>query len=425
MNNPGMTTSHRGLPLPPPLPESFRPQPPASQPHTAAHGYAPIPPQPAYTPARIEEETRNDGHGYYIAKAEEHKVHQEEERTRQQQLRLEQRKVEHDMLREAIRGGIPAHLVPSLFASLGGAGRYPDVSPIQHYQATMPTAAQQEISQPGFPGRSPPDLRRETRAIPQSHQPYYPAPGSAVAPSQQFPHQPPPAFNASTVYPSPATHSPRGHRSATVSGGTTAKHPINSSLPRLTTNEAQVQHPTSGPTAYGTDRASPSPSISFHHWQPPSTTSGGSRGADKTSPRQPTTLSSGESVAISSPRKRKDMRPHQAAPPPSYAPRERTPMSERDRPRSAQGQTRGHARHQSASQLRRAPYDPIGRPAKEVGLGMAPPIGMGTGSKIEDMGRGVQQEEGGEQGRGLGQSQGQEMEQNKGVVGQADVARST
>jgi len=56
---------------------------------------------------------------------------------------------------------------------------------------------------------------------------------------------------------------------------------------------------------------------------------------------------------------------------------------------------------------------------------MAPPIGMGTGSKIEDMGRGVQQEEGGEQGRGLGQSQGQEMEQNKGVVAQADVARST
>ena len=100
-------------------------------------------------------------------------------------------------------------------------------------------------------------------------------------------------------------------------------------------------------------------------------------------------------------------------------------MSERDRPRSAQGQTRGHARHQSASQLRRAPYDPIGRPAKEVGLGMAPPIGMGTGSKIEEMGRGVQQEEGGEPSRGLGQSQGQEMEQNKGVVAQADVARST
>jgi len=56
---------------------------------------------------------------------------------------------------------------------------------------------------------------------------------------------------------------------------------------------------------------------------------------------------------------------------------------------------------------------------------MAPPIGMGPGSKIEEMGRGVQQEEGGEPSRGLGQSQGQELEQNKGVVGQADVARST
>lgn len=355
-------------------------------------------------------------------------MHQEEERTRQQQLRLEQRKVEHDMLREAIRGGIPPHLVPNLFASLGGAGRIPDISPVQHYQATMPTVAQQDMSQPGYPGRSPPDLRRETRAIPQSHQPYYPAPGSAIGPTQQFPHQPPPAFNASTVYPSPATHSPRGHRSATVSGGTTTKHPINSSLPRLTTNEAQVQHPTSGPTAYGTDRASPSPSISFHHWQPPSTTSGGSR-ADKTSPRQPTTLSSGESVAINSPRKRKDMRPHQAAPPPSYAPRERTPMSERDGLRSAQGQPRGHARHQSASQLRRAPYDPIGGPAKEVGLGMAPPIGMGTGTggKIEEMGRGVQQDEGveHEQGRGQGQGQGQEREQEGGALAKTDVARPT
>jgi len=97
-------------------------------------------------------------------------------------------------------------------------------------------------------------------------------------------------------------------------------------------------------------------------------------------------------------------------------------MSERDRPRSAQGQPRGHARHQSASQLRRAPYDPIGRPAKEVGLGMAPPIGMGTGSKIgEEMGRGVQQDEEGEQGRG----QGPEREQEGGALAKTDVSRPT
>jgi hypothetical protein len=359
----GMTTSHRGLPPPGSFADSVRapiPPPLQSQPHQATHGYAPIPPQPqpSYGPTRSEGDGERDAPGYYIVKAEEHKMHQEEERTRQQQLRLEQRKIEHDMMRDAIRGGVPAHLIPSIFTSIGGG--YPVVSPVQHFQGPLEYG-------PGPRGArgSPPELRRETRPV-SSHPMYYPAPGSAI-PQSAISQQQPPPFNASAVYPSPANQSPRVHRSATISGhppGTSVlKHPINSSLPRLTTNEAQVQQAPSGPNTYGAERASPSPSVTFHHWQPPNT-SGTGRGGDtqKTSPRQPTTMSSGESVAINSPRKRKDPRPHQPPPPPSYIPRERERSPMLERPASSHGgRITTHARNNSASQFRARAYDPIGR----------------------------------------------------------------
>lgn len=366
----GMTTSHRGLPPPTSFGETYRSQqPPPPQSHSSAHGYAPIPPQPqqqqpqaAFTPTlRPEDDATREG--YWLARAEEHKRYQEEEKTRQQQLRLEQRKVEHDMLREALRGGVPPHIVPSIFVSIGGGGSI--INPAQPFPTAM-QPAQHEYVTSAHPARpSPPELRRETRPIPQQ-QPavYYPAPGSAIPPSAAAHQPPPPLFNPPTAYPAPV-RSPRSHRASTMTGhppeAPVLKHASTSSLPRLTTNEAQVQQPTGGSLAYGSERASPSPSISFHHWQPPATTSGGSRGqkeeGHKTSPRQGTNFS--DTGAVNSPRKRKDPRPHQPAPAPGYFPRERSPMSER--PASVHGRPSHHARHSSAGAFRARAYDPIGR----------------------------------------------------------------
>lgn len=351
----GMSNPHRGIP-PSSISESVRQQ----QPPPPIHGYAPIQPQTAYTTARTVEEEYET---YYAAKIEEHKRYREEERTRQQQLKLEQRKIEHDMLRECLAGGVPPHLIPALFASLDGA-RMSGSSPVAQYHATQP-----EYPPVGHPSRgSPPELRRETRAIPQQQPVYYAPPGSAIPHPATLAQQPPPPV----YHPGPVVQSPRGPRagvfSHSQSGASALRHPVSSGLPRLSTNEPQAPPPAvaAAAAAYAPERASPSPSISFHHWQPPTTSTSARAGPaeTKTSPRH-IGPSSAESAAVNSPRKRKDTRPHQAAaaPPPSssstsqYIARERSPMSER--PVSAHGRPPQHARHSSAGQFRARAYDPV------------------------------------------------------------------
>ncbi len=54
------------------------------------------------------------------AKAEEEKRRQEEEKTRQEGYRLEQRKMEHDILRTSLQGGIPPPMIPVVFAGMAG-----------------------------------------------------------------------------------------------------------------------------------------------------------------------------------------------------------------------------------------------------------------------------------------------------------------
>ncbi|QSS49824.1 large tegument protein UL36 domain-containing protein [Histoplasma capsulatum var. duboisii H88] len=53
-------------------------------------------------------------------KAEEYRREQEEERTRQESYRLDQRRVEQSMLRESLKAGVPPCMVPLIFASMGG-----------------------------------------------------------------------------------------------------------------------------------------------------------------------------------------------------------------------------------------------------------------------------------------------------------------
>ncbi|MCJ1405614.1 hypothetical protein MMC11_008842, partial [Xylographa trunciseda] len=106
-----MSTPHRGLPPPMAmtLPNPERGPPPIAQPM----GQLPAPPSQWQG---ADESMRN----WLLAKAEEDRRKQEEERTRQEGLRLEQRKIEQTMLRESLQGGVPPHLVPMVFAGMGG-----------------------------------------------------------------------------------------------------------------------------------------------------------------------------------------------------------------------------------------------------------------------------------------------------------------
>jgi hypothetical protein len=103
---------------------------------------------------------------WLAAKAEEERRRQEEERTRQESLKLEQRKIEQSMLRESMQGGVPPHLVPIIFAGIGG-GNLANISAewIQQYTATVQAAHQQAQAQ--AQGQLSPDARRDARMIGQ------------------------------------------------------------------------------------------------------------------------------------------------------------------------------------------------------------------------------------------------------------------
>lgn len=193
---------------------------------------------------------------------------------------------------------------------------------------------------------SSPDIRRDVRTAPTGalqygaiqaavQQPGMSANAAAAAAPATAPVGASPAV-AAGVYPSPAYQSPQSHTrsvlsqphrfsisAAAAAAASSSKPLVQSSLPRLTTNEAQVQ---AGAPLLGSDpaqaiaqaseRASPSPSgISFHHWQPPITNNPSGKESHKTSPQSRVALSSTEHAP--SPRKRKAVGGHQPAPPPT------------------------------------------------------------------------------------------------------------
>ncbi|KAJ5918769.1 hypothetical protein N7454_009913 [Penicillium verhagenii] len=73
---------------------------------------------------------------------------QEEEKTRQEALRLELRRTEQQILAEALRGGVPPHMIPGLFANL--TGRDKSSSESDHHNMSGRFLAQP--SQRSFPG---------------------------------------------------------------------------------------------------------------------------------------------------------------------------------------------------------------------------------------------------------------------------------
>ena len=211
---------------------------------------------------------------WLAAKTEEDKRRQEEERTRQESYRLEQRRMEYDILRASLQGGIPPPLVPVVFAGMGGGALSPAAldwaqqfmmsqSPQQHPPALMP---------PG--GVSSEHQRRDSQAHAYGH---YPVSGGGVPSTPGSAQGPPSAYM--TGYPGSPTR-PRGLSMP----GALAGRPLvggGPNLPNLNTNVpggpghqpglAQSQQPQQ-------QEAQPSPSIYFHHWQPPTTQAGGGRG---------------------------------------------------------------------------------------------------------------------------------------------------
>ncbi|VBB78056.1 Putative protein of unknown function [Podospora comata] len=328
-----MSAPHRGLPPPAALPP-VQPPPGSGLSQPPVSGPPPPPPQQnqSYTqlPLPPSWHGNEESMQYWLkAKAEEDKRKQEEEKTRQESFRLEQRKMEHEILRTSLHGGIPPPLVPVVFAGMGGGALSPQAWELaqqflpphqqQHPPALMPSGAiasehQRRDSQAQGYGQYP-----TSGGVPST-------PGSAQGPTSSY----------MTGYPGSPTR-PRGQSMP-------GRPPSN--LPNLNTNlpggpgggPATASHPGIAHSQH--QDAQPSPSIYFHHWQPPTTQAGGTRsGTD-----QPGTPSVGES-----PRKRKAAGPQPPIPPPSTAQRLRSPPFQHSAALSnpPPGRRRGHSRQRS------------------------------------------------------------------------------
>ncbi|KAI0154342.1 hypothetical protein GGR57DRAFT_111803 [Xylariaceae sp. FL1272] len=304
-----MSAPHRGLPLPAamalnPPPPPGHPLPPtpssglqAQAPVVSSHSQSlgPLPPPPQWQGS--EESMRN----WLLTKAEEERRRQEEEKTRQESLRLEQRRIENEMLRTSLDRGIPPSMVPVVFAGMSG-GILP--------QATLDFLHQQLLPQHhhGQASTAQAPLSPEHRRDSQQYASYGgssgvpPTPVSGAGPQVGFvPYQGP--------------GSPTRARAQTMTMGGPATRPVGalggSALPRLSTGEgsAAAVGPSHGSHGAQQQQVSatqqdtqPSPSIYFHHWQPPTSQAGsGQQGAS----------------SVDSPKKRKATGPHQAPPPPS------------------------------------------------------------------------------------------------------------
>ena len=229
--------------------------------------------QPPYQPSSPDE-----WKPYWLAKAEEQKRLQEEEKTSQERLRLEQRRVESDMLRTSLTGGVPPQLVPMMFASMGGATlANTSVEWTQQYIAQIQQQQQQLQIQAGT--RPPSPSRRDERH------------------SQGYPHQLPAPLPSTPQILTGASTSPNifvpgynlspASRARQLPGPSALSRQTGAPLSRLNTNEMHIQAPPTapqpqvhsqlqgqerplhGPAPAHNESEEQSPQLYFHHWQPP------------------------------------------------------------------------------------------------------------------------------------------------------------
>lgn len=299
---------------------------------------------------------------WLVAKTEEDRRRQEEERTRQEELRTEQRRIEQSMLRESITGGVPPQLVPLIFIGLAG-GPLPQAG-FELAQQHL-SQLQQSLSQPPPPS-APPQASVDTFKDPHfnaQHSAQQTPSISHASVGQSASSQ----SQQASVYPSPAYQSPRNSTKTLYGAHGQSNQPLRgsalSALPRLTTNEPT----TATASAYGPssqqpqqtqqpEQASSSPSIYFHHWQPPNSNTSVVKETHKTSPSVPSRILGPEHQ--SSPRKRKATNPpvESHRPATTTAPLESSPSFSVDSLASMKSQ-RVRARTGDFSHG----YDPIGR----------------------------------------------------------------
>ncbi|KAJ5103856.1 hypothetical protein N7532_004385 [Penicillium argentinense] len=209
------------------------------------------------------------------AKAEEDRRAQEEEKTRQESLRLEQRKVEQNILQESLRGGITPTTIPSIFAAMGRAGNpgfTTDMSlqytPQQSQNLPYPTQSRWPFPGPGQPAGPSTTLPPLTQTFDPQKDARVAAPAPVYHNNQHLS-----ASRANTP-----SHIPENGGTSVLPANTTAHSPL---PPPATNPRSQAATP-----AYMQNRDSPGTSqpasarqiprprgpsnpISFHHWVPP------------------------------------------------------------------------------------------------------------------------------------------------------------
>ncbi|OOQ91139.1 hypothetical protein PEBR_01036 [Penicillium brasilianum] len=219
------------------------------------------------------------------AKIEEDRRCQEEEKTRQETMKLERRKVDHAILVDALRAGVPPHLAPLVLGGVDGPvdGKLATPEMLQYMpdtsrQSTIPT--HQPHAQPGAQQPATlPSLSQQFSTPPAGDlRDMRTAPSNVYASTAQ--HQSPAIRNSSSQQPTggrapyistvissnntPAGNLPRPMEMNGQSRSTAGSHTVHSlGAPR----------PPSNPPHRGQHEPRPrraSPSIAFHHWIPPS-----------------------------------------------------------------------------------------------------------------------------------------------------------
>ncbi|OJJ87417.1 uncharacterized protein ASPGLDRAFT_43974 [Aspergillus glaucus CBS 516.65] len=313
------SSSRRSLPPPP-----SRTLPPPQL--TAAHTPPQLPPPPPSSQWHSADKDPSM-HLWLRARAEEDRRKQEEEKARQETLRLEQRVVEHSMLRDALQAGVPPHMVPLIFAGISGGGLPQAAIDLAQQYVSHPVAQGQgqgpgpgpvvaSMPPPPAPPAPPPPQHHQHQPQHQQHHPhhhYHQSSGPDMPPST-FPPPPPPfshrhshsgsidlrrhshsvppntLYNPQPPVPSPGEILPS--QPPTISRGSSPVRqplgqspfppsgpPSSSSLPQPpippgnSTQQYAQAPPASTPQSIANKeyqyRPRQSTSIYFHHWVPP------------------------------------------------------------------------------------------------------------------------------------------------------------
>ncbi|KAJ6115861.1 hypothetical protein N7523_006278 [Penicillium sp. IBT 18751x] len=237
-------------------------------------------PTPMPPPPELSDNPEHMQH-WLRAKAEDDRRSQEEEKTRQEALKLEQRKVEQAILADSLRAGVPPDVLPLLFASLNGNGVCVPFhahereqqwarSGAAHMQATSPSPCHHNQAPLPSPGSSTtlPPLVQHLQKAPAGPQRDLCAVNSVLYTSST-PSIASRTGNISTQL--PRLHFETAGASQLVGCARAIDAPIQAqkipSFPSTARTSISRQQQTAAIRDELTSRSSPS--ISFHHWVPP------------------------------------------------------------------------------------------------------------------------------------------------------------